>query len=362
MITRFVIPDDNDENDKQGTVTSTDEFLSIPLHFKATIDIKIFGERSTINLSTPVAMSGKFDAEDGLLTAVDVSFDCVNLLSTMIAQARTVVKTASTKAAGLSVQIAEWDAQRKKASLTNTTMASMLSLQSLFSGSMSDTMSLRSLSSLEATISSIFNSFPSLSAAKKLAKQKSSAGLSASSRGLLRNFPRNSSTMQQLAKSNATFDFGPSSANSSGNKVKFQMPSNSPPPLKALNNNSATSSLAGATPQASPEQEAEQQDNGNIHEGLFSWLKNDNMFLSDEKIQEQNAADVERERKQREAPMPMRFFTAAEDMGGGERGLEIVSNSIFGASRKSRGDGRQDKKRHQDQSKQHTQKKRRKLW
>lgn len=54
------------------------------------------------------------------------------------------------------------------------------------------------------------------------------------------------------------------------------------------------------------------------------------MFLTDEKIQEQNAADAESERKLREAPMPLRFFTAAEDMGGGVSGLEMVSKSIFG--------------------------------
>lgn len=142
--------------------------LSIPLLFKAILDVKVFGEVNTVKLSAPVTMSGKFDSQDGLLTAVDVSFDCVNLLQTMIGQARSIVKAAVTKAATLSIQIAEWSAKTKKKSVScvsagsgslGNTAPSIMSLHSL----LGSTTSISSMSSLDcgATIGTMFTSFPS---------------------------------------------------------------------------------------------------------------------------------------------------------------------------------------------------------
>mmetsp|Transcript_24834 Transcript_24834/g.44666 ORF Transcript_24834/g.44666 Transcript_24834/m.44666 type:complete len:610 (-) Transcript_24834:56-1885(-) len=405
VITRFVLPNENDENQQQasstGSASSTEELLSIPLQFKAILDIKIFGVVSTVELSAPVTMSGKFDNQDGLLTAVDVSFDCVNLLKVMIAQARSVVKTAVTKAAALSVQIAEWDAKKKNlaatvSSLRKTNAASAHSLHSLLGSGMS----LNSLASIDggATLcSTLFTSFPSLSNANKLAMQQqksvSKGVLRESSRGLPRAYSRNNNnTMSLLLKSrnhlgnysssnnaNETFDFGGGGANhnsntintlggrtaSTANVVRFRMPNvsspTSPPPSASTSSSSPPKAPQHQVQQQEPQQQ-EQADKGNIHAGLFSWLQDDKMFLTEEKIQEQNAADAECERKLREAPMPLRFFTAAEDLGGGECSLEIVSKSIFGGSSslESNGGQLQEKRRQQGQGPRNP--KRRKVW
>jgi hypothetical protein len=55
------------------------------------------------------------------------------------------------------------------------------------------------------------------------------------------------------------------------------------------------------------------------------------MFLTESKMKQQDREREEAEKKRREAPMPLRFFTAAKDLGGGEGNLEAVSQSIFGA-------------------------------
>lgn len=411
-ITRFVVPDAEDgENNianKQQVVSGggggggpggTDELLSIPLLFKAVIDVKVFGEVSTLELSTPVTMTGKFDAHDGLLTAVDVSFDCVNLLKTMISQARLVTKTAVTKAAALSVQIAEWDTKKKAANLANN---SNLSLHSLLGSSISH-------GSLN---SHCFPSFSSLTQAnstnKELAKPQrnlsSKSSLRESRRGLLKTYSRNNNNASALLNThnsmnklggdpsksnnaNATFDFGGNSMNrtsSTGNVVRFQMPSDyscapttSSCDTPTVNNghggfcssSTSSSSFPQDQQQQVQQQESPEEGKGNIHAGLFSWLQDDKIFLTEDKIKEQNAADEERERKLREAPMPLRFFSAAEDLGGGERGLEMVSQSIFGgASLKNNGGGaghhqQQEKRRQQDQNQNDDHlNKRRKVW
>lgn len=389
VITRFVIPDVTEDAQQQQATNSGEEMLSIPLQFKAILDVKVFGEVSTVELSAPVTMSGKFaDQHDGLLTAVDVSFDCMNLLQTMISQARQVVKTAVAKAAALSVQIAEWHAKKKAASLPSNsnpmmhsgTAASTMSLHSLLGSSIS-------LSSLDSNcLTGLGNLFTSFSSKQQLNKhQKNSM-----SRGLLRNISQalanNNNKLGNFANNanngssnaNATFDFGNSNtqtnimnrAGSTASVVRFKMPSttHSPPMHEPSSNNcyNGQSSLHNQVhqqqqvlPQREPSPE-EAESKGNIHAGLFSWLQDDKMFLTDEKIQEQNDADAELERQRREAPMPLRFFTAAEDLGGGECGLEMVSKSIFG-----NGNGLQQQmgiKREMDGQQNGGISKRRKIW
>jgi len=55
------------------------------------------------------------------------------------------------------------------------------------------------------------------------------------------------------------------------------------------------------------------------------------MFLTEDKLKEQNAINEELERKAQEEPMPRRLFTR-EEISGGEGGLNIVSHTLFGVS------------------------------
>lgn len=73
---------------------------------------------------------------------------------------------------------------------------------------------------------------------------------------------------------------------------------------------------------------------GNIHKGLFSWLENDSMFLSEDKLKEQDLKHKKKEKENRDAPMPLRFFSSIDDVNGNNNDLERMGQSIFGKKRK----------------------------
>ena len=375
-ITRFAVPDEREAEINSTIGSDGCELICIPLQFQAILDVKIFGAVSTVKIVTSVNMAGRFDSRDGLLTAVNVSFDCISLLNTMVAQARSIVKTATTKATSLSMQIAQWHAKKKEkaasvgmlvlertaasppredhahtAALGGARKHSMMSLHSLQGHSLSHG-SQTSLD-LRSALSNFFTSF-SNSAQIKAHKQQRSA-----SKGLLRSRSLHSRTKCHQSEgysspnnANETFDFGPT-VNVTGalggstavatNVVRFQMSNGSASALSHLQNNNrvvpnplASSWSKNEHPQEAPRgpsppsqpQPPPDTSKGNIHAGLFSWLENDKIFLTDEKIREQNAADAESERIAAAAPQPLRFFTAADGLG--QHGLEIVSNEIFG--------------------------------
>ena len=363
VVTRFMLPEMNNDNGENilGTTKSSastypsstnNDMLSIPLVFKATIDIKVFGQMSTVELSTPVTMTGKFDSIDLstgdnseaslLLNAVDVSFDCTTLLQNMISQARIIVKMAVTRAAELSVQISEY-VDKNTSHNKNKSIKKAASLHSLLGGSIS-LGSLNSLFSTNTNFSGLDNN--------KMKKPRS----------LLRNpLPSNNrtnkldyplySTSLNNANANATFDLeGGVNSNNTNIQQQFQVNNET----NSVLGNRTTSVVRFQMPldtsknqvqkqqQQRPQAEEDQPNNkgNNIHAGLFSWLQEDSMFLSEKKMEEQNKDEEERERKRREAPQPLRFFTAAEDP-------EMVSKSIFGngAEQQQNGEDHRDKRR-----------------
>lgn len=66
---------------------------------------------------------------------------------------------------------------------------------------------------------------------------------------------------------------------------------------------------------------AKAKESGNICQGLFNWIQHDEMFLTEDKLKEQNAINEELERKAEEEPMPRRLFTQEE-----------VGDTLFGVS------------------------------
>jgi len=288
-----------------GSVTSSavsaDDMLSIPLQFKSVIDIKVFGEMSTIEITAPVNMTAKFDTlDDGLFTAIDICFDCQTLLQNMIGQARLIVKMAVTKAATLSVQIVKWHEKRLKRKQAAASMGGMKtsgSTHSLIGGG------LGSISSFDCSMNT---------ALSKNAKHPS--------KGLLRN-PSFGGDTAKLMRSNSL---------RSNSVVRFQENCELRTIVPSGNNSSF--------PIQHPLQEDHQGQGGNIHSGLFSWLQEDSMFLTEEKLHEKDIADAEAERKRLEAPQPLRFWSTEDDnVDGGVRvrspqGLANMTQTIFGTN------------------------------
>ena len=317
VITRFVLPsednNDNGENmggstDQFGTITSTDDTLSIPLRFKAITDINIFGELVTIEISSSVTMTGKFDTQsDGLFSAIDIVFDCSQLLQNMISQARIIVKMAVTKAATLSVQISKWYAKRNNNGNNPKKVASSQSIMGGFVlGSINSSILHDSMHSFDCSKSDVgsISSIKTSASVLPVNKRKSLLRNPLPSKSNLLNIPT------RLNNANAIFgSIGTLPRTSSMNTVRFQEPAQA----------------SRSNPQAGSE------GGGNIHSGLFSWLQDESMFLTESKMKQQDKEREEAEKKRREAPMPLRFFTAAKDLGGGEGNLQAVSQSIFGA-------------------------------
>lgn len=67
----------------------------------------------------------------------------------------------------------------------------------------------------------------------------------------------------------------------------------------------------------------------NIHKGLFSWLEQDSMFLSDDKLKEQDRIHSKNEKESQKAPMPLRFFSSVE-----EGNLKMMDHSLFGGKKR----------------------------
>jgi hypothetical protein len=305
VITRFVLPDD--ESAAQLFPTSGhDDTIYIPLQFNAAIDVRVFGESSMIELSCPVAMSGSFDRRDGLLNAVDVCFDCANLLQAIIDRARFIVKFAMTRAASLSVQIAGKHAARGSAEssggLSSTTPPSMPNR--LGSGRASMRCPPGVLGDPPSNDVLRRNFTPTCG--KQMVPRN--GVLRKSSYGLLRDntdddagatqaMNDGSDIFRASTDANATFDLGGGGGRSdkfdavvstiAASVVRFQSPAfnlySSPPP-------SQVEQIQTQTPQRPRQDDVASSDeaNGNIHPGLFSWLRNDNSkFPNDAEVEEQ---------------------------------------------------------------------------
>lgn len=73
----------------------------LPLVFEAIVDLSILGTTVTVPLRSPGTMNGTFDHRDGLIRSVEVTFDTMSFLQSMMKQARFAVRKAVTIAAGI---------------------------------------------------------------------------------------------------------------------------------------------------------------------------------------------------------------------------------------------------------------------
>jgi len=223
-----------------------------------------------------------------------------------------LVNTLIKKTAVLSIGIAKYREQQN---------ASALAVAHILAGKSPSVHSLGSVSlrsgSLCSNLSNLFSSLSSFSGRGSAGcrhpdRSSHSSSSSSSSRGgggLRRTTIRNSAELHRVNE-----EFALTRDKKSESVVRFNMP-NAPEAAR----------LGSMSPKT-----AKAKESGNIHQGLFHWIQDDEMFLTEEKIKEQNAIDEEQERRAREAPMPLRFFTAAADIDGGERGLKKVTDALFG--------------------------------
>jgi hypothetical protein len=213
-----------------------------------------------------------------------------------------LVNTLIKKTAALSIGIAKYHEQQN---------ASALAVAQILAGKRPSVRSLGSVSigsgSLRSNLSALFSSLGSYSG-------RGSAGCRQPGRSSLRR----TSCHKTAGLQRVNEEFELSRVKKSERVVRFKMPN----PTEAAR----LQSMSPKTVKA--------KESGNIHQGLFHWIQDDEMFLTEDEIKEQNAINEEQERRAREAPMPLRIFTAAEEIGGGELGLEKVSNALFGGRKK----------------------------
>jgi len=73
--------------------------VTLPLVFEAVFDAKVLGKMVNLNIQAPGTITGALNPSDSLLGSVNVSFDTMTLLRSMMHQARVVVKKAFREAA-----------------------------------------------------------------------------------------------------------------------------------------------------------------------------------------------------------------------------------------------------------------------
>ena len=181
--------------------------------------------------------------------------------------------------------------------------------------------------SLSSNLSDLFSSLASSSGKGSRGRRRhKNSRKQSDSGGLLRTTFQTQPTTAELQRVNEEFDLIRNAhcpLQKTESVVRFNMPKTSEPAR-------IPTETTKSTVQAEP---------GNIYKGLFNWIQDDDkMFLSEDEIKEQNAINEEKERRAAQAPMPVRFFTAADEIGGGEGGLKKVSDALFGRSTKEQND------------------------
>ncbi len=222
------------------------------------------------------------------------------------------------KATALSIRVAKYHEQQSSSALAVAQVLAARKIPSIHSlGSLGN-------ASLCSNLSNLFSSLNSGSGRRSHNGSKQSF-----SRDLRRaNNLITKTKTAELQRVNEEFDLTRDACTLTRDKktesvVRFKVPSSS--------DAARVESMSPKTTQA--------KESGNIYKGLFNWIQDDEkMFLTEDKIKEQNAIDEEKERLERNAPMPLRFFTAAEEIGGGERGLKKVSDALFGRSTRDEDD------------------------
>lgn len=83
----------------------SDYHSNLPLIFEAVFDAKVLGKLVTVSIRAPGMISGNFHPQDGLLDRLEVVFDTIVLLQEMMIQARVLAKKAVSLASGIASSV-----------------------------------------------------------------------------------------------------------------------------------------------------------------------------------------------------------------------------------------------------------------
>lgn len=108
--------------------------ILLPLVFETVMDVSILGQLTTISFQAPGTVTGSFNCHDGLLQHVDIEFDTIALLQTMMKQARSCVRKTIARGVSISRILAEDPLLKdSKSSLTPVKVSSNASIATLSS-------------------------------------------------------------------------------------------------------------------------------------------------------------------------------------------------------------------------------------
>lgn len=207
-----------------------------PLVFETIVDLSLFGKMYTISLDAPGTISATLNSMDNLLDNVKLMLDTMSLLKTMMTQARAIVKKAIKRAANIT-----------------TTVANYKQLKREQTQAPSDETSTSSSSSQQQSMTS---SFP---------QQQSGTTSVTAQDELLASYPDHlrETVSHFLPEVEITEDI---------NVEGF------PPNLLQT-----LKSLSGGETSLTPTTEEDMNlpsNNNELHQGLFSWMSNDDMMLA----------------------------------------------------------------------------------
>lgn len=235
-----------------STPSLNDGVIVRPLVFETIFDLSIFGKMYTISLEVPGTISASLNNMDNLLDNVEIMFDTMSLLKAMMTQARAVVKKAVQRAANITTTVSTYQQMKQKSS-NGSSQNKMQGEYSSFS-----------------TTSSNNSAF----ANQNQQQQQSSNGSSSKNNAmtaqdeLLASYPEHlrETVSHFLPEAEITEDL---------NVEGF------PPNLLQT-----LKSLSGGEDGLEGSNEYDQHlpsNNNELHQGLFSWMNNDDIMLSQAK-------------------------------------------------------------------------------
>ena len=201
-----------------------------PVVFETIVDLSIFGKMYTVSLEAPGTISATLSPIDNLLSDVKIMFDTMSLLKSMMTQARAIVKKTLKRAASITSTVSNYQQQKQESQSNNDNCEKHQNQHS--SSSMSN---------------------------KTTAQDE-----------LLASYPEH---LRETVS-----HFLPETENNEDLNIEG-FPPNLLQTLKSLS--------GGEESQQNEQDENLTSNNNQLHQGLFSWMNNDDMFLSQAQTNEQ---------------------------------------------------------------------------